>query len=264
MFGGSGVSLADIAAVTDNNKASGSGWGDGNGWWVLIILFALFGWGRGGYGNQDGSSGGGSGCGTQSVEAALQRGFDNQGVTNKLNGLENGLCSLGYDQLAQMNAIQNAIQQNGYSTQQAIQAQTIAAMQNQNALQSQIQSCCCGLEAQLAQANYQRAADTCSITTAISQASQAQIQNCNANYRALHDELVALQMQGKDEQIAQLQSALNRCDLRSSQAEQNAYLINALRPAPIPSYQVPNPYSYGCFGNNGCCCGNNNGWNTNF
>ena len=35
-------SIADIAAVTDGNRNSG-GWGDGNGWWVLIILFALFG-----------------------------------------------------------------------------------------------------------------------------------------------------------------------------------------------------------------------------
>lgn len=47
-------SIADIAAVTDGNRSNG--WGDGNGWWVLVILFALFGWGGnrgfgGGYGN---------------------------------------------------------------------------------------------------------------------------------------------------------------------------------------------------------------------
>lgn len=52
MFNGNSPSLADIAAVTGNNK---DGWGDGNGWWVLIILFAIFGgWGNGfggGYGN---------------------------------------------------------------------------------------------------------------------------------------------------------------------------------------------------------------------
>lgn len=38
MFNGNSPSLADIAAVTGNNK---DGWGDGNGWWVLIILFAI-------------------------------------------------------------------------------------------------------------------------------------------------------------------------------------------------------------------------------
>jgi hypothetical protein len=41
-------SLADIAAVTGNKNDGG--WGDGNGWWVLIILFAIFGgWGNGGW-----------------------------------------------------------------------------------------------------------------------------------------------------------------------------------------------------------------------
>lgn len=42
----SSPSLADIAAVTGGNRNDGA-WGDG-GWWVLIILFALFG-GWGGY-----------------------------------------------------------------------------------------------------------------------------------------------------------------------------------------------------------------------
>ena len=58
MFGGGAMpSLADIAAVTGNNN-NGDGFGGNNGWWVLIILFALFGgWGRGGYGDQQGGSG---------------------------------------------------------------------------------------------------------------------------------------------------------------------------------------------------------------
>lgn len=43
---GSAPSLADIAAVTKDGN--GDGWGNGNGWWVLIILFAIFGgWGNG-------------------------------------------------------------------------------------------------------------------------------------------------------------------------------------------------------------------------
>nr|DAP09071.1 MAG TPA: Protein of unknown function (DUF1619) [Caudoviricetes sp.] len=41
MFSNSAPSLSDIAAVTDGNR--NGGWSDGNGWWVLIILFALFG-----------------------------------------------------------------------------------------------------------------------------------------------------------------------------------------------------------------------------
>lgn len=47
MFNSAAPSIADIAAVTDGNR--NSGWANGDGWWALIILFALFGgWGRGG------------------------------------------------------------------------------------------------------------------------------------------------------------------------------------------------------------------------
>lgn len=34
MFGGSGISLADIAAVTKGNNNNGDGLGGNNGWWV--------------------------------------------------------------------------------------------------------------------------------------------------------------------------------------------------------------------------------------
>ena len=42
----------------------------------------------------------------------------------------------------------------------------------------------------------------------------------------------------------------------ASQAAQNTYLVNALSPAPVPSYQVPNPYT-GMYGYRACCntCG---------
>ena len=59
MFGGSNSpSVADIAAVTGNNGFGG--WGDG--WWALIILFALF----GGYG-RGGLFGGNGGCACDSA-----------------------------------------------------------------------------------------------------------------------------------------------------------------------------------------------------
>lgn len=38
MFNSSMPSLSDIAAVTNND-----GFGGNNGWWILIILFAIFG-----------------------------------------------------------------------------------------------------------------------------------------------------------------------------------------------------------------------------
>mgnify|MGYP000889362523 CR=1 FL=1 len=53
-------SLADIAAVTGNRN--GNGWGDcGGAWWIIVILFALWGGfgcdgnGYGGFGGRDGT-----------------------------------------------------------------------------------------------------------------------------------------------------------------------------------------------------------------
>lgn len=50
-------------------------------------------------------------------------------------------------------------------------------------------------------------------------------------------------MAQKDDRIADLMTQLNRADLRASQAAQNTYLINQLKPCPEPAYIVPNPYT---------------------
>lgn len=90
-------SLADIAAVTGNKNDGG--WGDGNGWWVLIILFAIFGgWGNGGWGG-NGANGGAMPYATSALtQADLQRGFDTQSIVSKLDGISNGLCDGFYTQ----------------------------------------------------------------------------------------------------------------------------------------------------------------------
>ena len=43
--------------------------------------------------------------------------------------------------------------------------------------------------------------------------------------------------------------------LAASQQAQNNYLVNQLRPCPVPAYQVPNPYAgCGCYSSCGCGC----------
>lgn len=268
MGGAASPSLSDIAAVTGNNRCGNDGWGDGNGWWVLIILFALFGgWGRGAYGN-DGGNGGNCNCATA---GDIQRGFDNQSVINKLNGLENGICSLGYDQLAQMNGIQNTVTTTGYALQNTMNQNAIATMQDTNALSRQLADCCCENRQAIAQVRYDMATDTCAVTTAISNAARDITDNANANYRSLHDEFVAFQLAQKDEKIAEQASLIQSLNLAQSQANQNTYInnlvqdaVNTLRPCPTPAYITCNPWASqapygscscnsGCGQNNGCC-----------
>lgn len=79
MFNSNGVSLADIAAVTGNNRNNDGMWGDG-AWWIVILL--IFGWGNNGWGGF-----GGNGNGAGYTDSAIQRGFDNQAVMEALDGL---------------------------------------------------------------------------------------------------------------------------------------------------------------------------------
>lgn len=259
MFNSNGLSAADVAAVTCGNSRNDGGWG--NDWWAVIIILALF----GGFGNRGGLFGGGyggssCGCGTPATCSDLQAGFNNQAVTTKLNGLENGLCSLGYDQLAQMNNIGTQIQQGNFALQQTLNNNAIAQMQDTNAVSRQLADCCCENRAAIKDVQYNAALNNSALLQAINNQTNTIVQNDNANYRALHDELVAYQMQQKDETIADLRTQVQAFNLAVSQRNQNDYLIDKLQPCPTPAYVVPNPnccYNYGNFGfNNGCGCNN--------
>lgn len=269
-------SLADIAAVTDGNR-NNNGFGDGmGGWWVLIILLALFGgfnnngnWGNNGSRNQSdivivpyGGGIGGMGYGYGFENAALQRGFDNQTVISKLDGLGDGLCSLGYDQLAQMNSLGNTVQQTGWNLSNAIRDGQVASMQQFNALTTQIGNCCCEQRQGLADLKYTMAADTCAIKGEIKDSTRDIIDNANANARMLNDTVrqgfTDLAMQQKDQYIAELERKLNNCDRDSALMAMGQYVVNQVRPTPQPSYNVPNPFCCNTNNNNNCC-GNNLG-----
>lgn len=268
MFGSNGLSAADVAAVVRNNDGCCNnggygmmngigGYGFGEGWWVIIILMALFGgFGYGGFGYGGAGMRGGNGCGCEAAVATvgdIQRGFDNQGVTNKLNGLENGLAdgfyAMNNSMLTGFNGVQSAIQnsamnamQNTFTLQQAIQSDTVANMQNTNALATQLANCSCENRTGFQQVGYDLATQGNAIQVAISNQTQALMQNQNDNYRALHEEIVANRMEDMKTENANLRSQIQALNLAQSQANQNTYLVNQLRPCPQPAYIVANPF----------------------
>ena len=133
-------------------------------------------------------------------------------------------------------------------------------MQDTNAVSRQLADCCCENRAAIKDVQYNAALNNNALLQAINTQTNTIVQNDNANYRALHDELVAYQMQQKDETIADLRTQVQAFNLAVSQRNQNDYLIGKLQPCPTPAYVVPNPnccYNYGTFGfNNGCGCNN--------
>ena len=260
------LSASDVALLSGSNNRADDGYGFGGGWAWWIIILLIFGWGGNGWG-----FGGNRGNGTSDfLDSAIQRGFDNQAVISKLDGISNGICSLGYDQLAQMNGINqnisngfhgvdNAICNLGYQTQQGFNGTNIALMQAQNALQAQLAQCCCDNREGQAQIRYDMATNTCALQNTMNTNTRDIIDSQNAGTRAILDYLC-------NEKISSLQAENNDLRRAASQDRQSALLttamsaqtqqlINAINPAPIPAFQVPAPYAYaGCnaYGN-GCC-----------
>lgn len=102
------------------------------------------------------------------------------------------------------------------------------------------------------QVRYDMATNACAINNTIQNSARDIIDNQNANYRAIHDELVASQIEAKNEKIAEQQSLIQSLNLAQSQANQNQYLINQLRPCPTPAYITCNPWATNGASYNGC------------
>lgn len=211
------------------NMGGNGGFGFGNDWIGLIVILAILGWGGNGFGGFGGNGG----------YSEVQRGFDNQSVINKLDGLTYGLSDSTY-------ALNNAIT-NGFSGVQATLCQGF------NGVDRAIADCCCQTQRAIDGVNYNMATQACDIKHAI-----------NDSTRNILDFLTT-------DKIATLQAENQSLKFKASQAEQNAFitanqtaqtaeLIRRLgADCPVPAYVVPNPNCcYNPFGfnygNNGCGC----------
>lgn len=229
----------------DSNRNSGGMFGGGDGWWGIILLALLFGWGNGGFG---GGYGGGSFQGTE-TRAAISEGFQINGIDNGIRAVQNGLCDGFY-------AVNTSLLQ-GFNGVQA-QMATLAAQQAQ---------CCCEtqrlVERGFCDTNYNLATQMCDVKNTIQHTTRDIIDNQNANTKSVLDFLV-------QDKITTLQAENQALKFQASQTAQNSYiaatqeaqtaeLIRRLgRDVPVPAYVVPNPnccYPQQSYGFGGCGCG---------
>lgn len=243
------TNCASVPLVASVDGGNGNGMFGNDSWIGLIIILALLSGNFGGFGGFGGGNGG--------VANEVQRGFDNQSVLNKLNGLENGLCDGFYSQNTTMlqgfNGLQQTVANGFHGVDNAI---CTLGYQNQhgfNSLAHQISDCCCQTQRSIDGVRYDMATQACDIKHAI-----------NDSTRSILDFLTT-------DKIATLQAENQSLKFKASQAEQNAFitanqtaqtaeLIRRLgADCPVPAYVVPNPNCcYNPFGfnygNNGCGC----------
>ena len=203
------------------NKGGGEGYGWGGGMWFawILILFVLMGGWGNGFGGRNAQAG---------FDVASQ--FDYQDIKNGIRGVQEGINSGFYAQARDLcqgfTAVTAGINENRFAQQQ----------------------CCCDNLRALDNARYEAAQNTCHITS-----------NATENTQKILDKLCQMEANAKDQRIADLTASLQAANGQISQLSQTANIINAVRPFPIPSYQVQSPYvgtgyAYGC-GCGGCGCG---------
>lgn len=240
----------EIGSLGCNNN--GGMWGS-DGIWAILLL-ALLGFGRG-YGGYGGGFGGGQGYG-DSVGMQLGRlatvndvasGFSTSeimsdlnsiivGQSNMQNWINQGFYGLDRSILQGFHSVDNAICTLGYQNQQGF-----------NQLGHQISDCCCATQRAIDGVNYNMATNTSAIVQAI-----------NSGNQKIIDYMQNEKIDTLNRKLATAENALNQC-------QNNAYLINQIKPCPIPAFITCNPntgltypqgFTQANIGNNGCCgCG---------
>ena len=164
-----------------------------------------------------------------------------QGVADVTSTVTNGFNTQNLTNLQNSNAIQRDIYAN-----------TVSGNQNTTAIQNQLAQCCCDLKSLFADTNYNMATSTCAINTNLSNSTRDIVDSQNANTRAILDAIAQSKVDAMQDKIATLTAQNQSLQFAASQAAQNDYLTNALRPCPVPAYVVANPYCncgqqiYGC------------------
>ena len=240
MFNSNCASIPLVANI-DGGCNRNDGMFGGDGWWAIIIFALIFGWVGNGFGWGDNNGRDGYPCATQAdVRAAV----DQQTLISKLDQQTYGLASSTYDLnntlMNGFHGVDNAVCQLGYQTQQGF-----------NTLGHQISDCCCTTQRAIDGVNYNLSTQTNAIQNAMYNNTRDIIENQNCNTRSILDFLV-------QDKISALQAENQNLKLQASQAAQNQFLVNELRPCAKPAYITCNPYtaSYGFGYNNGCGCNN--------
>ena len=238
-----GASVPLVANLDGNGN--NNGWGADGGWiWFLVVILAIFGgWGGNGFGF------GGGGRDACARQADVRAAVDQQTLISKLDqqtyGLADSTFALNNTIVNGFHGVDNAICTLGYQNQQGF-----------NEIAHQISDCCCATKESIQGLNYNLATQTSALQNIMCNNTRDIIDNQNANSRAIIDFLV-------NDKMASLQAENQNLKLAASQAAQNQYLGSELRPCAKPAYITCSPYQsaygfglnnngYGC--NTGCGC----------
>ena len=265
---------------------NGGGFGNFGGDWGWIILLLLLA-GNGGWGGGFGGFGGNQlGYdfpwvlnGQQNIMANTNNGFRDQMINDGITSIRDGIGNLSTQLCGCCSDMQMALAngfagvEQGANTRQIANMQTAFATQtalNQgfNGLQSQLAQCCCDNRLATEQLRYTIATENCADRYEAAQNTRDIIESGNRNNQAILDKLCQLELDGKNDRIADPERQLTMANLAASQIAQTAQiqrgqveevdaLYQRLRDCPVPCQPVYGSQPiFTC--NNGCGCNGGN------
>ena len=261
------LSPADVAVLsgnTGNRNDDGFGFGGYGAWWIIILL--LFGWGRNGFGGNNGYGSDNSCC---------FNGFGAPNIYGKLDGITYGISDATFalnntmtngfanvqSALCQgFSGVNQGITTNGYETRGAITDLGYRLQDCCCKTQQAIADCCCTTQRSIDNVRFENAQNTCALTNTINNTTRDILENNNNNTRAIldfltQDKIATLTAENQALRFQASQSAQNAF-ITANQDAQTAELIRRLgADCPVPAYIVPNPnccYNYTVASNGGC------------
>lgn len=204
------------------NDGGVGNWNDGSFWIVILFLFAFMGngWGNGYNG------------GPVQTQNDVQRGFDQQAVMTGISGINNALATA---EVSRCNAQSNILE-------------------TLNNMAANFQNCCCDNRVQLADLKYTISTEACADRQAVTDALRDVNAHMTASTQMILDKMCQQEIEALKTQNENLRTQINLANLQASQNAQTAqiiadngvqtqYLVNTLRPTPIPAYTVANPFT---------------------
>lgn len=228
----------NVPNIVNTGNGYGNGDGFGSGWWGIILIALLFGWGRNGYGfgGNGGSEALGYELGKVATQADVASGFSTSAQLNGINDLKLGQAGIQQTLCQGFSGINTAIAQNGYETRLAV-----------NDLSYKLQDCCCGLQRSIDGVNYNLAQSTCALQNTLNMNTRDIIDSQRATKDAILNYLT-------NEKISSLQHENSLLTAQLSQNQQTRTLLDTLMPLAKPAYITCSPYqsAFGYPYNNGC------------
>lgn len=262
------MSAADLAAVVGNN-GDGMGFGGSNGWWIILLFLCLF----GGWGNNGGFGGGNSGAGAlypwMNQADITNTGFRDQMLNDNISGIRDGITGISTQLCNGFAGVEQGANARQIANMQTAFAAQTAMNQGFNDLQAQLAQCCC--DNRLATCQTQNIVQNEGNATRFADANNTRdiIDSQTRGTQAILDKLCSLELDAKNDTIAQLRSELLYAKGQASQDVQTAVLragqeaevdalYNRLNNCPVGTVPVYGRTPiFNCSQGSGCGCNGN-------